>query len=157
MYLEDDGRAAKVLRAAESWWTWPMKDAKVTNWLAKRGKFDHLRREKKGARSEKGICAQFFPKKLWLKSWRYRVRAMATAQKPVTTSSLDSDLWTNNFHLKPPFLYSVVASNEAQTHHRGQKMENLLHLNWQIRQNLFYIMLTFGEVWRWPLHTIFLP
>ena len=27
--------------AKQSWWTWPMKDAKVTNWLAKRGKFDH--------------------------------------------------------------------------------------------------------------------
>ena len=28
---------------------------------------------------------------------------MATAQEPVTTPSLDSDLWTNNFHLNPLF------------------------------------------------------
>ena len=26
---------------------------------------------------------------------------MATAQKAVTTLNLDSDLWTNNFHLNP--------------------------------------------------------
>ena len=29
---------------------------------------------------------------------------MATAQEPVTTPSLDSDLWTNNFHLNPSVL-----------------------------------------------------
>ena len=115
MYLEDDGRAAKVLRAAESWWTWPMKDAKVTNWLAKRGKFDHLRREKKGARSEKGICAQFFPKNY---DWKAEGTGFELWQRPKSLSQLQA--WTVTygqiiFTLNP--LFCIVLLHRMKHRH----------------------------------------